>query len=234
VQFLAKKQSTQEEFFHTFNELYGKNKQIILSADCQPKDIALLEERLLTRFQGGLMAQVLPPDIETKIAIIQKKAEEKKYILSFEIASYLAENSDDDVRSLEGLLNKVIFASLLNEAPITLSLAMEALSVSRPQEDKEEQITPSTIINTVCNFYKIAKADLLGKKKNKELVEPRQICTYLITELLSIPLVSVGQAMGGKDHTTVIYTRDKIADLIKKDPRVATEVNDLKNLILKK
>ena len=180
------------------------------------------------------MAQVLPPDIETKIAIIQKKAEEKKYILSFEIASYLAENSDDDVRSLEGLLNKVIFASLLNEAPITLSLAMEALSVSRPQEDKEEQITPSTIINTVCNFYKIAKADLLGKKKNKELVEPRQICTYLITELLSIPLVSVGQAMGGKDHTTVIYTRDKIADLIKKDPRVATEVNDLKNLILKK
>ena len=234
VQFLAKKQSTQEEFFHTFNELYGKNKQIILSSDCPPKDIALLEERLLTRFQGGLMAQVLPPDIETKIAIIQKKAEEKKYILSFEIASYLAENSNDDVRSLEGLLNKVIFASLLNEAPITLSLAMEALSISRPQEDKEETITPSTIINTVCNFYKIAKSDLLGKKKNKELVEPRQICTYLITELLSIPLVSVGQAMGGKDHTTVIYTRDKIADLIKKDPRIATEVNDLKNLILKK
>lgn len=234
VQFLAKKQSTQEEFFHTFNELYGKNKQIILSADCQPKDIELLEERLITRFQGGLMAQVLPPDIETKIAILQKKAEAKKYILSFEIASYLAENSDNDIRSLEGLLNKVIFASLLKEAPITLDLAMEALSMSKPSEDHEDSITPTTIINTVCNFYKVAKNDLLGRKRNKELVEPRQICTYLIAELLSIPLVSVGQAMGGKDHTTVIYTRDKVADLIKTNPRIATEVNDLKNLILKK
>ncbi len=235
VQFLAKKQSTQEEFFHTFNELYSNNKQIILSADCQPKDIELLEKRLITRFQGGIMAQVLPPDIETKIAILQKKAESKKNILSIEVATYLAENSDNDVRSLEGLLNKVIFASLLKEAPITLSLAQEALSMSAKSEDAEEdEITPATIINTVCNFYKIAKADLLGKKKNKELVEPRQICTYLMTELLSIPLVSVGQAMGGKDHTTIIYTRDKIAELIKTNTRIATDVDDLKNLILKK
>jgi len=132
VQFLAKKQSTQEEFFHTFNELYSQNKQIVLSADCHPKEIELLSERLKTRFEGGLMAQVLPPDIETKIAILQKKAEMRKYILSLDVALYLAENSDNDVRSLEGMLNKVIFASMLHEEPITIDLAKEALSECVP------------------------------------------------------------------------------------------------------
>ena len=130
VQFLAKKQSTQEEFFHTFNELYGQNKQIVLSADCHPKEIELLSDRLKTRFEGGLMAQVLPPDIETKIAILQKKAEMRKYILSLDVALYLAEHSDNDVRSLEGMLNKVIFASMLHECPITIDLAKEALKES--------------------------------------------------------------------------------------------------------
>lgn len=232
VQFLAKKQSTQEEFFHTFNELYGKNKQIILSADCQPKEIELLEDRLKTRFQSGLMAEVLPPDIETKIAILQKKAEEKKYILNLEVASFLAETGENDVRSLEGLLNKVIFASLLKEAPISIELAREAISMSK-SSDHEEAITTDKVIGAVCQFYKISKSDLLGKKKNKEIVEPRQICTYLITELMNIPLVAVGKAMGNRDHTTIIYARDKIADLVKVNPRISTEVNDLKNLIRK-
>ena len=233
IQFLAKKQSTQEEFFHTFNELYSQDKQIILSADCHPAEIEPLSERLKTRFEGGLMAQVLPPDIETKIAILQRKAEERKYILNNEVATYLAENSGDDVRSLEGLLNKVIFASLLHEEPITISLAMEALKQAVNSENKEV-MTTTNIINTVCQFYNVSKSDLLGKKKNKELVEPRQICIYLINDLMSIPLVTIGQAVGGRDHTTVMHARDKIADLIQTDPRVATEVNDLKNLILKK
>ena len=127
VQFLANKEATQEEFFHTFNELYGQDKQIILSADCHPREIATLSERLKTRFEGGLMAQVVSPDIETKIAIIQRKAEERKYIINTEVATYLAENGSNDIRSLEGLLNKVIFASLLHEAPITISLAMDAI-----------------------------------------------------------------------------------------------------------
>lgn len=234
VQFLAKKQSTQEEFFHTFNELYGKNKQIILSSDCPPKEIELLEERLVTRFQCGLMAQVLPPDLETKIAIVQKKAAEKRCMINTDVATFIAENSGDDVRSLEGLLNKVIFAASLMETDINLNLAQEALSLSSGGEQHEDALTPNVIINTVCNYYKISKQDLLGKKKNKELVEPRQICTYLITELLDMPLVSVGQVMGGKDHTTIIYTRDKIATAIKSDERLATEISDLKNLILKK
>jgi len=234
VQFLAKKQSTQEEFFHTFNELYGKKKQIILSADCPPEEIELLEERLVTRFKCGLLAQVLPPDLETKIAIVQQKAAEKKCMITTEVATFIAENSAEDVRSLEGLLNKVIFAATLMETDINLNLAMEALSLSSTNDTHEDALTPSLVINTVCNFYKISKNDLLSKKKNKELVEPRQICTYLMTELLDLPLVSIGEAMGGKDHTTIIYTRDKIAALIKTNPKIATEVSDLKNLILKK
>lgn len=234
VQFLAKKQSTQEEFFHTFNELYSQNKQIVLSADCHPKEIELLSERLKTRFEGGLMAQVLPPDIETKIAILQKKAEMRKYILSLDVALYLAENSDNDVRSLEGMLNKVIFASMLHEEPITIDLAKEALSECVPAGGEKEALTAESIIDSVCNFYKIQRSDLLGKKKTKDVVEPRQICAYLMTELLSIPLVTVGQELGGRDHTTVIHARDKIAELIKENTRVETEIKDLKNMILKK
>lgn len=234
VQFLAKKQSTQEEFFHTFNELYSQNKQIVLSADCHPKEIELLSDRLKTRFEGGLMAQVLPPDIETKIAILQKKAELRKYILSLDVALYLAEISDNDVRSLEGMLNKVIFASMLHEEPITLELAKEALNESAPSDGEKEVLTTDSIIDVVCNFYKIQRSDLLGKKKTKEVVEPRQICAYLMTELLSIPLVTIGQALGGRDHTTVIHARDKISELIKENTRVNTEIKDLKNMILKK
>lgn len=234
VQFLAKKQSTQEEFFHTFNELYSQNKQIVLSADCHPKEIELLSDRLKTRFEGGLMAQVLPPDIETKIAILQKKAELRKYILSLDVALYLAEISDNDVRSLEGMLNKVIFASMLHEEPITLELAKEALNESAPSDGEKEVLTTDSIIDAVCIFYKIQRSDLLGKKKTKEVVEPRQICAYLMTELLSIPLVTIGQALGGRDHTTVIHARDKISELIKENTRVNTEIKDLKNMILKK
>ena len=199
-----------------------------------PKEIELLSERLKTRFEGGLMAQVLPPDIETKIAILQKKAEMRKYILSLDVALYLAENSDNDVRSLEGMLNKVIFASMLHEEPITIDLAKAALSECVPAGGEKEALTAESIIDSVCDFYKIQRSDLLGKKKTKDVVEPRQICAYLMTELLSIPLVTVGQALGGRDHTTVIHARDKIAELIKENTRAETEIKDLKNMILKK
>ena len=233
VQFLAKKESTQEEFFHTFNELYSANKQIILSADCDPSEIQLLDERLRTRFNGGLKAQVLPPDIETKIAIVQKKAEEKKYVLSYDVASYIAECSDENVRSLEGMLNTVIFASKLREVPVTLDLAVDALKKSVNQEVKE-RITTSLIIETVCEYYGVSVTDVLSKKRNKEIAETRQICAYLMTELMPIPLETIGQALGGRNHATVIHSREKIAELISICDKTATEVSDIKNLILKK
>ena len=233
VQFLARKETTQEEFFNTFNALYGENKQIVLSADCEPSKIERLDERLRTRFEGGLKAQVLAPDIETKVAILQKKAEYKKFILPLDVAMFMAENSDDNVRSLEGMLNRVIFFSTLHEQPITLSLATEALKDSVKTENKES-ISASKIIETVCSYYKISKADLKSKKRNKELVEPRQICAYLMTELMTIPLVTIGEELGGKNYTTIIHSRDKIMELIKFSDRISTAVNDIKNLVLKK
>ena len=233
VQFLARKETTQEEFFHTFNALYGANKQIILSADCEPKDIERLDNRLQTRFEGGLKAQVIAPNIETKIAILQKKASFKKHIISIDVASYIAENSGDNVRNLEGLLNKVIFLATLNEAPITLELAMEALKES-VSSDNVENVSSTKIINTVCSFYNINKNDLLSKKRNKDIAEPRQVCAYLMTELMSVPLVTIGQALGGQDHATIIHSRDKITEMIKLNSKIATDVKDLKNLILKK
>jgi len=232
VQFLANKKTTQEEFFNTFNELYAQGKQIILSADCAPQNIETLSDRLVTRFSGGLTAQVLPPDLETKIAILQKKAAAKKCVLSIEVATYLAENSGADVRTLEGLLHKVIFASILHEKPITPELAKTALQETA--NPVQEVVTTTNIIRAVCDYYHVSEKDLLGKKKNREIAEPRQICVYLMTELMTLPLVSVGQAIGGRDHTTVIHARDKVAKLVAENGRFATEVNDLKNMILKK
>ena len=233
VQFLAKKQSTQEEFFHTFNELYGANKQIILSADCDPKEIQLLDDRLKTRFDGGLKAQVLPPDIETKIAIVQKKAEQKKHVVGLDVATFIAERSGDNVRSLEGMLNKVIFASILDEVPVTLKLATEVLSNDAVKKDSDDVVTTSKIIDEVCAFYDVQKSDLLSKKRNKEFIKPRQVCMYLMTDLMPIPLDTIGQAMD-RDHATVIYGKNKIEELMKVDNKTNVEVNDIKNLILKK
>ncbi len=232
IQFIANKQGTQEEFFHTFNELYSQNKQIIIASDKPPKEIAFLEERLRTRFEGGLIADVQPPDLETKIAILQQKAAEERKVLDNEVLNLIADDSVSDVRALEGRLKKVLFLAALENKPITKEFAMEALQFS--QESAQETMTTDFIINTVCDYFGIKKADMLGKKRNKEWVEPRQICTYLITEFMNIPLVTIGQTMGGRDHTTVIHARDKIAELIKTNEKTAMQVNDLRNMILKK
>jgi chromosomal replication initiator protein len=231
VQFLAKKQATQVEFFHTFNELVMQNKQIVLTSDRPPREIDLLEDRLRTRFEGGLLGDIQPPDLETRIAILRKKAEEQKCIIDIKVLTYIAEFNDEDIRSLMGKLTKVVFFSKLHEAPITIELTKEALKESASEKKEELQI--DDIINCVCNFYKISKNDMLGKKKNKEFVEPRQICIYLITDMMNVPLATIGQKMGGRDHTTVIYTRDKVADLIKTDRKTAVAISDIKNLLLK-
>lgn len=232
VQFLAKKQAIQTEFFHTFNELVMQNKQVVLTSDRPPKEIDVLEERLRTRFEGGLLADVQTPDLETRVAILRKKSEEMKSLVDIKVLTYIAENNDGDIRSLIGKLTKVIFASKLHEKAVTIDLVNEALKESAGEVIEEVKV--DDIINCVCDFYKISKSDIVGKKKNKEIVEPRQICIYLITEMMSIPLVTIGQKLGGRDHTTVIYARNKIADQIKTDKKLATEVNDIKNMLLKK
>ncbi len=231
VQFLAKKQTTQVEFFNTFNELIAQNKQVVLTSDRPPHEIELLEERLRTRFEGGLLADVQMPDLETRIAILKKKSEERKTIVDIKVLTYIAERNECDVRTLTGKLTRVIFAAKLHERQITIDLVNEALKESAGE--KQEELKVEDIINCICSFYKVSKSDMLGKKKNKEFVEPRQICIYVITEMLNIPLQAVGEKMGGRDHSTMVYSRDKIAELIKTDSRLATEINDIKKRLLK-
>lgn len=232
IQFLAGKQSVQEELFHTFNALQAENKQIVLTSDVPPKEIATLEERLRTRFEGGLIADIQPPDAETKIAILKQKAFERKAVLPADVLEFLARDSGTDVRTLEGRLNKVIFASKLHEKPVTMELAATALNEAVSEE--AETITSDKIISSICSFYKITKENLLGKSKKKELVQPRQICAFLMCEIMNIPLVSIGETLGGRDHTTIIHSREKIANLIKVNDRIAKEVEDIRNMILKK
>lgn len=231
VQFLAKKQGIQTEFFHTFNELVMQNKQIVLTSDRPPKEIEVLEERLRTRFEGGLLADVQPPDVETKIAILRRKSEEQKCLVDIKVLTYIAEMSDDDIRSLIGKLTKVIFASKLFERPITIDLVNDALKESASETQEELQV--EDIINCVCKFYKINKNDLLGKKRNREFVEPRHVCMYLISEMMSLPLIVIGQKMK-KDHASVVHARKKISEEIKNDGALAVKINDIKNMILKK
>ena len=231
VQFLAKKQAVQEELFHTFNALQAENKQVVLTSDVPPKEIATLEERLRTRFEGGLIADIQPPDTETKIAILKQKAFERKAIVPPDVLEFLARDSGTDVRTLEGRLTKVVFASKLHEQPVTMELAATALREAVSEE--HETVTSDKIIGSVCSFYKISRENLLGKSKKKELVQPRQICAYLMCEIMNIPLVSIGEALGGRDHTTVIHSREKVSNLIKVNDRVAKEVEDIRNMILK-
>ncbi len=232
IQFWAGKYGVQEAFFHTFNELSSQNKQIVISSDCPAKDLTTLEERLRTRFEGGLIADIQPPDLETKIAILKRKALEKKYVVPDDVLNFLAKNSDSNVRTLEGRLNTVIFASKLHEEPITLKLAATALQEAI-NVDETAVVTPESIIHATCTHFSISRDALLGKNKRAELVRARQICTYLMCEMLALPLVTVGKEMGGRDHATVIYSRDKIASLMKVSDATTKDVNDIKSAVLK-
>ncbi|MBR2646637.1 MAG: chromosomal replication initiator protein DnaA [Clostridia bacterium] len=234
VQFLKNKTQVQEEFFHTFNELSAQNKQIVLTSDRPPKEIATLEERLRTRFEGGMIADIQPPDPETKIAILKRKALDRKCPVSDDVLEFLARDSGHDVRTLEGRLTKVIFASKLHEEPISLSLAKLALSESVNESPEQEDVTPEKIVNTVCTYFKQKREDLIGKGKKADLVKARQICAYLLCEMLSLPLISVGNILGGRDHTTIMYARDKMEKLAQLNDKVAKEIDDIKNIILKK
>ena len=234
IQFLKNKTQVQEEFFHTFNELSAQNKQIVLTSDRPPKEIATLEERLRTRFEGGMIADIQPPDPETKIAILKRKALDRKCPVPDEVLEFLAKDSGHDVRMLEGRLTKVIFASKLHEEPITLDLARKALNESVNESETQEDITPEKILSAVCGYFKQKKEEILGKGKKADLVSARQICAYLMCEMLSLPLVSIGKILGGRDHTTIMYARDKMEKLVSLNDHIAKQVDDIKNIVLKK
>jgi chromosomal replication initiator protein len=176
---------------------------------------------------------ITPPNFETKIAILKRKAFEKKCVIPDEVLTFLAQDSGDDVRTLEGRLSKVIFASKLHEEPITVTLASNALNEA-VSESGTGEVTSDSIINAVTSFYKVSRADLVGKCKKKELVMPRQICCYLMCELLSLPLISIGKELGDRNHTTILYARNKMEEMISVNDRIAKEIDDIKNIILKK
>ena len=212
--------------------MYQENKQIILTSDRSPKDLTTLSDRLRTRFGCGLIVDIQVPDLETRVAILKTKAVQSKFMLSDEVAEYIAELAPSNIREMEGLLNRIIFYSSLTNNPIqTREIASEAFA-GFLKEKQGEATDASGIIDAVCKYFKISTADIISKKKTKNIVEPRMIAIYLITELLPMPLVQIGEMFGGRDHTTVIHARDKISEEIKTNPRIKITVADIKNMIL--
>ena len=229
VQFIIGKESTQEEFFHTFNVLHAAGKQIILSSDKPPKEMETLEERFRSRFEWGLIADIQPPDYETRMAILKKNAESYNKEIKEEIFQYIATNIKSNIRELEGAFNKVIAFSKLNNVEITLDNVEESLKdIISPNVVR--QVTPQLIINVVAEHFGITADDITSKRRNSEFVQPRQICMYLCRKLTAESLQSIGKALGKKDHTTVIHGIDKITEEIQTNDELKNRID----IIMKK
>ena len=229
VQFIINKNSVQEEFFHTFNELNQNGKQIVISSDKPPKEINPLEERLRSRFEWGLIADIGLPDIETRIAILNKKASLERYNVDPEVISYIADAVKTNIREMEGMLARAVFyAGLLGQPKVTMDTAREALKNYLIQT--EETVDAGNILDVVCKYYNLKKEELLARKRTKEIAEARQIAMFLIAEFINMPLASIGSIFG-KDHATVIYAKNKVAEDIKKSPKLAVQINDMKQMI---
>jgi len=229
IQGIINKPATQEQFFNIFNELYQNGKQIIITSDKQPKELNPLEDRLRSRFEWGMIADVGIPDIETRIAILNKKAQIERFNVSREVIEYIAEISTTNVREMEGFLQRVVFyANLNNINIITRATAMEALKDIA--KDDKENIDATKIIEIVCRFYGVDKDEILSRKRTKNIAEARQIAMYLITEYINIPLDSIGSIFG-KDHSTVIYAKNKVTDDMKKSKKLEIQINDIRQMI---
>lgn len=230
IQFLSRGKEIQEEFFNTFNELILNKKQIVLCSDRPPKEISTLEDRLRTRFSSGLIHDISQPDLETRIAILRKKSQLEKYSVSNQVIDFIAEHVDTNVREMIGKLKEVYFMSKIqgkNEASMEDVLEIFA----NQKEDIKNDLSPDKIISVVCDYFNISYQDIVGKKKSKDIVEPRMIAIYLISELLNLPLVNIGKIFGGRDHTTIMHSRDKITTDLKVNKKTQTLVNEIKNIL---
>ncbi len=227
IQFLAGKEGTQEEFFHTFNALHQNNKQVVLSSDRPPKAIPALENRLLTRFEWGMIADVSSPDLETRYAILESKIKEKQYELEKSILNFLATNISSNIRELEGALNRIIAFHQLNNTQPTMESVKKILTGLTTNLQKKS-LTPKDIINTVANFYDVALEDLVGKCREKKLVVPRQIVMYLMREEIKSSFPSIGQELGGRDHTTAMHAVTKVQSGYDNDEKIRREIEQIK------
>ncbi len=224
IQFIAGKEATQEEFFHTFNSIYEAGHQIVITSDRPPIDMLRLDDRLRTRFEGGVMADVAPPDLETRMAIIRNKAAQFGMVLSDEVISYIAENITSNVRQIEGTLNRIAaFSDLLGSEP-------DEESVTRAiKEIIERETVPSAeiIIHHICKYYNIDEDTIRGKSQNHEVANARQIAMYLIRRMTKMTLTDIGRAFGGKDHATVLYSLNKVEKQINTDPSFKETINEI-------
>ncbi|PJJ30330.1 chromosomal replication initiator protein DnaA [Lacrimispora celerecrescens] len=230
IQFIIGKESTQEEFFHTFNALYEAKKQIIISSDKPPKEIETLEERLRSRFEWGLTVDIQSPDYETRMAILRKKEEMEGYNIDNEVIKYIATNIKSNIRELEGALTKIVALSRLDNKEITVELAEEALKDIISPNDKRE-VTPELVIQVVADHYGITPLDISSQKRNKEIVYPRQIVMYLCRDMVGTPLQMIGKYLGGRDHTTIIHGIEKITAEINKNDTLNNTIEILKKKI---
>ena len=230
IQFIIGKESTQEEFFHTFNSLHSAKKQIIISSDKPPKDMEILEERFRSRFEWGLIADITLPDYETRMAILHKKEELEGYNISEEVIKYIATNIKSNIRELEGAFNKVMASSKLEKKEVTLELAEQALKdIISPDEQKV--ITPDYIISVVAEHYHVTVADLCGNKRSSKIVMPRQIAMYLCRDIIDTSLKTIGKNLGDRDHTTVMHGIEKIENELKTNDNLKNSIATLKKKI---
>ena len=230
IQFIAGKQSVQEEFFNTFNTLHNAGKQIVISSDRPPKEIKALEERLSSRFEWGLVADIQAPDLETRTAILRNRAQNRNVEIGDDIINFIAENIVDNIRKLEGSLNRVIAYARLRRLPITLNLAKEAMKDMLPQK-KEIVITPERIRETVAEYYSIPIESLLSQRRDREVVMPRQIAMYFCHTLLSLPYKRIAMLFERNDHTTAISACEKISKMIEEDPSFADTIESIRTRI---
>ena len=230
IQFIAGKEQTQEEFFHTFNALHEAHKQIIISSDRQPKEIPTLEERLRSRFEWGLITDIQPPDLETRVAILRKKAKAENLEIPNEAIMYIANHINTNIRELEGALIRVIaYSSLVNE-DITSHLAAQALKDIIPA-GRPKSITIHDIQQTVGDYFGLKIEDFKARKRTKAIAFPRQVAMYLSRELTDFSLPKIGEAFGGRDHTTVIHAHEKISNMIENDQELYKVINNLSEKI---
>ena len=221
IQFIAGKESTQEEFFHTFNTLHGQDKQIVISSDRPPKAMNTLEERLRSRFEWGLTADIQPPDLETRIAILRTKAERSRHIVPPAILEMIARQFQSNIRELEGALTRVVAYADLRGKPLTEDLVNVALTDLLPQRNSFE---PAHVVDVVATSFGITPEKLMGRDRSREAALPRQVVMYLLRQEANVSLPQIGEAMGGRDHTTVMYACEKVADMIERDDRLRRQV----------
>lgn len=229
MQFLAGKEKTQEEFFHTFNALHQYNKQIVLCSDRPPKEIPTLEERLRSRFEWGMVADIQPPDFETRVAILMNKAQDHNINLDVEIAEFIATHVETNIRELEGALTKVIAHSRLHNRPVDLELVQEVLKFQNQKQ--KSRVSPKEVLQKTADYYELSFADIIGTKRSKEIVMPRQIAMYIMRQELDMSFPRIAKSLGGKDHTTIIHGVKKIKALIQVDTILSADIQSIKQNI---